>query len=88
MGQLAELNEPVRLVYFKGNKRCEEVHPKHELMTTHCGRRTFVVNALTLGVPAEVVMKWTGHSDYDSMKPYIEIVDKLKASEMTKFNRD
>ena len=32
-------------------------------------------------------MKWTGHSDYKAMKPYIKIVDKLKVSEMDKFNK-
>lgn len=88
LGKLAELNEPVMTVFFKGNQRYEEVHPKHELLTTHCGRRTFVTNALYLGIPAEVIMKWTGHSDFDSMKPYIEIVDQLKADEMAKFNRE
>ena len=25
-----------------------------------------------LGIPVEVVMKWTGHSDYKAMKPYID----------------
>jgi len=32
------------------------------------------------------VMKWTGHSDYKAMKPYIDIVDSIKASEMTKLD--
>ena len=31
-------------------------------------------------------MKWTGHSDYKSMKPYIDIVDSIKEESMTKFN--
>lgn len=31
-------------------------------------------------------MKWTGHSDYKSMKPYIDIVDSIKSSEMSKMN--
>ena len=44
------------------------------------------VNALSLGIPPNVVMKWTGHSDYSSMKPYIDIVDDIKATSMTKFN--
>jgi site-specific recombinase XerD len=87
LGEIAEINEPQRIVYFKGNERFEEVHPKYELLTSHCGRRTFIVNALYLGIPAEVVMKWTGHSDYGAMKPYIKIVDALKESEMDKFNR-
>lgn len=29
---------------------------------------------------------WTGHNDYKSMKPYIDIVDSIKASEMSKMN--
>jgi len=87
LGKLAGLNEQQRIVYFIGGERYEEVYPKYELLTTHCGRRTFIVNALYLGIPAEVVMKWTGHSDYKSMKPYVKIVDDLKAREMCKFNK-
>ena len=40
----------------------------------------------SLGIPPNVVMKWTGHSDYSSMKSYIDIVDSIKASSMTKLN--
>jgi integrase len=86
LGKLIEINELQRIVYFKGNTRYENVLPKYALLTTHCGRRTFIVNALRLGVPSEVIMKWTGHSDFKAMKPYVKIVDKLKASEMEKFN--
>jgi len=31
-------------------------------------------------------MKWTGHADYKSMRPYIDIVDSVKATAMTKFD--
>lgn len=86
LGELAEINEAQRIVYFKGSERIEEVYPKYALLTTHCGRRTFIVNALYLGIPAEVVMRWTGHSDYKAMKPYVKIVDELKEKEMNKFN--
>ena len=44
------------------------------------------VNALSLGITPNIVMKWTGHSDYKAMKPYIDIVDYIKASSMTKFD--
>lgn len=84
--EAAGIDEPVRIVYFKGNKRFEEVYPKYALLTTHCGRRTFVVNALRLGIPAPVIMEWTGHSDYKAMKPYIKIVDAAKAENMSKFD--
>lgn len=84
--RLAGIDEEIRVTTYKGNVRTDEVHPKYELVGTHTGRRTFIVNALSLGIPPDVVMKWTGHSDYKSMKPYIDIVDSIKAQAMTKFN--
>lgn len=84
--RLAGIDEEIRVTTYKGNVRTDEVHPKYELVGTHTGRRTFIVNALSLGIPPDVVMKWTGHSDYKSMKPYIDIVDSIKAESMTKFN--
>ena len=86
LGQMAGLDEPTRIVYFKGDKRFDEYHPKWELLTTHCARRTFVVTALQLGIPVEVIIRWTGHSSYEAMKPYVAIVDDLKKREMNKFN--
>ena len=86
LGELAEIDEPVRETYYKGNERIDEIFPKYALLSTHAGRRTFICNALALGISAEVVMKWTGHSDYKAMKPYIDIADEIKASAMNKFN--
>ena len=86
LGKLIGIDTPQRQVRFKGNQRIEEVHPKWQLLSSHCGRRTFIVNALYLGIPAETIMKWTGHSDYKAMKPYVKIVDELKEREMSKFN--
>lgn len=82
----ARVDAPTRIVYYKGAERFEELHPKYKLITTHCARRTFVVTALQLGIPADVIMKWTGHADYKSMKPYIAIADRLKKESMAKFD--
>ena len=84
--QLAEINDPIRITTYKGNVRTDTVHPKWELVGTHTGRRTFIVQALSMGISPNIVMKWTGHSDYKAMKPYIDIVDSIKAQSMTKFN--
>lgn len=84
--KLAEIDNPVRITYYRGNKRIDEFVPKNELITTHAGRRTFICNALSLGIPPQVIMKWTGHSDYTAMKPYIDIADSVKAEAMKKFN--
>lgn len=86
LGQMCQLEEPTRIVWFKGNERKEEVLPKWALLTTHVARRTFVVMALQLGIPPEVIMRWTGHSDFKAMRPYMAIVDELKKNAMSKFN--
>jgi integrase len=86
LGRLAGLDHTTRYTYYVGNERREEFHPKYELLTTHCARRTFVVLALQLGIAPEVIMRWTGHSSYDAMKPYMEIVDDLKRRSMSKFD--
>jgi len=56
-----------------------------------CLEHTLVVerssNAFALGIPPQVVMKWTGHSDYKAMKPNIDIADDIKANAMSKFNQ-
>jgi integrase len=82
----AGIDEPVRIVQFCGNERIEQVVPKYAVLTTHAGRRTFIVNGLRLGIPAPVIMEWTGHSDFKAMKPYIKIVDAAKVENMAKFD--
>ena len=82
--EICGFNEPVSLACYRGGKRTEEIVPKWQLVGTHAARRTFVCNALTKGVAPQVVMKFTGHSDYKSMKPYIDIAaaDVEKAMEL------
>ena len=75
IGRLAGLDEQVKKVWFVGSVRHENNQPKWQLLTTHVARRTFVVNALYLGISPSVIMQWTGHSKYETMKPYIAIVD-------------
>ena len=87
LAEMAGIDEPVRQTYYKGNERIDDVTPKYTLLGTHAGRRTFICNALALGIPPQVVMKWTGHSDYKAMRPYIDIADDIKANAMSKFNQ-
>lgn len=73
-------------MYFVGSQRFDETRPAWEVLTTHAARRTFVVTALTLGVPAEVIIRWTGHSDFKAMRPYFAIVDEVKREKMAAFD--
>ena len=38
--------------------------------------------ALSIGIAPQVVMKFTGHADYKSMKTYIDIAEKGKTDAM------
>ncbi|TDX83932.1 site-specific integrase [Epilithonimonas xixisoli] len=87
ISEILEFDEIINEVYFVGSKRFEITHIKHQIISSHAGRRTFVTNGITMGIPADVIMKWTGHKDLRAMKPYIKIVDELRKSEMSKFNK-
>lgn len=80
--ELCGINQPVTRTYYRGTERIDETLPKYELIGTHTGRRTFICNALGMGIPAEIIMKWTGHADYKSMAPYIEIMNSAKKDAM------
>lgn len=41
----------------------------------------------TTSAPGDVIMKWTGHKGYKAMKPYIDIAEKVKAEQMTIFEK-
>lgn len=82
-----KINETITDIVYVGGKKIEQTHEKWEIVGTHCGRRTFICNALMLGIAPNVVMKWTGHADYKSMKPYIDIADSVKKEAMTLFDK-
>lgn len=81
------INEKLTDIYYIGGKKIEETKEKWQMVGTHSGRRTFICNALMLGIAPNVVMKWTGHSDYKSMQPYIDIADEAKKTAMDLFNK-
>lgn len=87
LAKLIKLNRKFTNTYYVGNKRIDEVLILHDVISTHAGRRTFISNALIMGIPPQTVMQWTGHSDYSAMKPYIAIADKDRARAMEVFNR-
>ena len=83
--ELCGFNEPVSIVYFKAGKRISETRAKWGMIGTHAARRTFICFALSSGIPPQVVMKWTGHSDYKTMRPYIDVAAKTKSEAMQVF---
>ncbi len=83
---LVGLNQVVNKTYYKGKDRITESFKKYELISTHTGRRTFICLALANNIPPQTVMKITGHSDYKSMQPYIDVTDQSKVDAVNIFN--
>lgn len=83
---LAELNQPVTQTFYKGKERISETFKKYELIGTHTARRTFICIALANGITPETVMRITGHTDYKSMQPYIDVTDRAKEAAVSIFN--
>lgn len=81
------INEFIEIEYYKNRQRLKEVKPKYEFLSIHSARKTFVSNAIMMGIDPHIVMKWTGHSDYKMMKPYIDISNEAKAKAMELFNK-
>ena len=87
IARLAKIQGTIHKTSYCGAKRIDTTIKRADAITTHWGRHTFIVHALSIGISPIVVMSWTGHSDYDAMQPYINIVDSVKAESMKKFNQ-
>ena len=84
----AGLDRIITEIYYIGTERKEESHKFCEIIANHDARRTFVSCSLAMGIPAETVMKCTGHKSYNTMKPYIETATETQALEMEKWNKN
>jgi len=84
--ELCDFREIITKVYYRDGQRIEESREKWELISSHAARRTFICYALTKGIAPQIVMKFTGHSDYQAMRPYIDIAGADAAAAMQLMN--
>ena len=82
LAELAEINEPVMITKYRGVEAIEFKEPKHNFISSHTARRTFVTLSLEKGMRPETVMEITGHKDYKMFRKYIKITEKIKKIEM------
>lgn len=84
----AGLDREIIKTNFHGNAIETIVKPLHEWISCHTGRKTFICISLKIGIPQNVVMKITGHADYNAMRPYIESCDDTVKDEISKWEID
>ena len=82
--KLAEINDPVEIVRYRGAVRESQTYPKYELVSAHTGRKTFATLCLEKGMSAEEVMSITGHRDYKSFQRYVKVTEQRKKTVMLK----
>ena len=82
IAEMLGFTREVEVMQYCGKKPIYKTAPLCEVIGTHAARRTFVVHALEQGMSPEMVMTFTGHNDYDTMKPYIALTDKTRQNAM------
>ncbi len=75
----AKLNEEIHISITKGGIKRSKAYKKHELVTTHTGRRSFATNNYLMGVPTLDIMAITGHKTESSFLRYIKVTPKEHA---------
>jgi site-specific recombinase XerD len=80
----ANINEMIHQVKYSGKEPVKISKPKHQFITTHTARRTFVTLSLEKGMSADTIMEITGHESYNTMKLYKKVVDSFVRREYKK----
>ena len=65
-----KIDTMVSKIIFRGKEKIERLVPKHELISSHTGRRTYVTLSFENGNDATIIMKTTGHSKIETMNRY------------------
>jgi integrase len=71
--------------YYVYGTRNEDA-PKHELITFHTGRRTFITNLVNNNVNLNAIMKMTGHKKISTLQEYINPDYELITENIKIFN--
>lgn len=79
IGEMAELNEDVVITKTEGGRRIQKIFKKFELISAHCGRRSFATNAYKSGMHSISIMKITGHTSEKTFLGYIRISQEENA---------
>lgn len=82
--KLAELNEEVETVRFRGADKVVSVKPKWDLLSSHSGRKSFATMLLAKGVAPQIIMELGGWSDFRSFQRYIKVNEEMMRNAVQK----
>jgi integrase len=82
--RISKIDTPIEIVREYGIRKVATIHPKHELLSIHSGRKTFITLSLEREIPLQEVMAFSGHSSFKSVKRYVDVSEKQKQATMAK----
>ena len=82
--ELAEIDTPVNIDIFRGNRFYQETKPKYKVVTAHVARKTFITLSFYLGMNIKIVQEITGINQEKTLRKYLKIADEMKKTEMDK----
>lgn len=80
--KIIELNEMIKITRYVGEKRIDKTYPKHNLITSHTARKTFITNSLMLGMSERSVKNITAHKTEKSFRKYIALSEDYKKEQI------
>lgn len=75
----AEIDDDVLIVKKIAGKTIEHVYKKYELVSSHTCRRTFCTLKFLAGMPAQAIMKFSGHKTERAFLKYLKLDAELAA---------
>lgn len=78
--KVLKINRLVTLYKHSGAELKRTNVPIHDIISSHHLRKSFITYSLSMNIPINEVMEWSGHSSVNSMMPYIS-ADNDKANE-------
>lgn len=73
IGILAKIDTPIEKVRTKGVKRITKVAKKHDLLSIHVGRKSFITLSLEKGIAIQEVMSLSGHTTFKAFRRYVDV---------------
>lgn len=85
VAQMAGIDTITHKAMTRGGVRVSKAFKKWELVTTHCGRRTFATNLYKSGFPSISIMAITGHKTEKAFLRYIKVTPEEHANKLREY---
>lgn len=83
--KIAEIDDKVKETIYRGSEKEIVYRPKHEMISSHTARRTFITLSAERGMPDHIIMKITGIRDPKTLTKYKKTSQKSVVESMNKY---